>query len=324
MSHDFDRARRAAFISDVVRLVRREPTELLDFDEVQERLQLRGLIDRGLREIPLDRIVGTLGRAREFNRLFLPRQDSIRERWRRVAELAEGALGFPPIEVYKVGDAYFVIDGHHRVSVARRFGAETIEAFVKEFETRVPLSPADSAAEVLRKEGYARFLEATRLEPRDEKEFITTIGNGYERLLEHISVHRYYLGLDRGYPIAWKDAVTLWYQDLYRPVIDLIEQSGVCRRAEGTETDLYLYVMDHLHQLREHRGQPEAGPEQAVEALSESRRAERRLGRRVRSWLGAAPASPGDSSDDDDSASDASGINESEDGPGPENDPVDG
>ncbi|MEO1368189.1 MAG: transcriptional regulator [Acidobacteriota bacterium] len=306
MSRDFDRARRAAFISDVVRLVRREPRELLDFDEVQERLQLRGLVDRGVQEIPLDRIVGTLGRAREFNRLFLPRDDSTRERWKRIAALAEGALGFPPIEVYKVGDAYFVIDGHHRVSVARRFGAELIEAYVKEFETRVPLSPADSAEEILRKEGYARFLEATRLEPRDEHEFITTIGNGYERLLEHISVHRYYLGLDRGYPIAWKDAVTLWYQDLYRPVVDVIEQSGICRDAEGTETDLYLYVMDHLHRLREHLGQPEAGPEDAVEALSESRRADRRtnrrLGRRVRSWLGSSSPSTEDGPPDGDAS----------------------
>ena len=201
MSREFDRARRAAFVSDLMRLLRDQPRELLDFDQVQERLQLRGLVDRGLREIPLRRIVGTLGRAREFNRLFLPRRERSRERWQRVAELAEGALGFPPIEVYQVGEAYFVIDGHHRVSVARRFGAEVIEAFVKEWETRVPLGPDDSAREVLRKEGLSRFLDATHLEPRDSEEFLTTVGNGYERLLDHISVHRYYLGLDRGYAI---------------------------------------------------------------------------------------------------------------------------
>ena len=288
MSREFDRARRAAFVSDLMRLLQGRPRELLDFDHVQERLQLRGVVDRGLQEIPLDRIVGTLGRAREFNRLFLPRQDAMRERWQRVAELAEGALGFPPIEVYQVGDAYFVIDGHHRVSVARRFGAEVIEAFVKAFETRVPLSPSASADEVIRKEGLARFLETTRLEPRDGEEFLTTVGNGYELLLEHISVHRYYLGLDRGYPIAWEDAVTLWYQDLYRPVIDLIERSGVCELVEGrTPTDLYLFVMDRLHSLREHYGQPDAGPEDAVEELSKQHRdADPGLGRRVRSWLG--------------------------------------
>lgn len=286
MRREFDRARRAAFISDVMRLVRHEPRDLLDFEQVQERLQLRGLVDRGLQDIALDRIVGTLGRAREFNRLFLPRKDSVRERWQRVAELAEGALGFPPIEVYQVGDAYFVIDGHHRVSVARRFGAEVIEAWVKEFETRVPLSPSASAEEVLRKEGLARFLDATRLVPKSDQEFLTTIGNGYERLLEHISVHRYYLGLDRGYAIAWKDAVTLWYQDIYGPVVDLVEESGICRLVEGqTATDLYLFVMDHLHSLREHYGQRDAGPADAVEDLSKRHQAETSLGDRMRTWL---------------------------------------
>jgi hypothetical protein len=249
---DFDSARLAALIVDLLNLVQGRTSDLLSFGEVRERLRLKQVIDRGVQEVPLSRIVGSLGREREFNRAFLPREESLRDRWQEVKDLAEGPTGFPPVELYYVNDVYFVVDGHHRVSVARALGAPAIEARVKEFISPVPLTPETSIEEVILKSGLADFLDTVGLEQTYPGEFELTEPNGYERLLDHISVHRYYLGLNQKRDINWREAVHSWLDTVYRPMIDVIRKSGVMEQFPGrTETDLYLYVMDHLHHLKQ-------------------------------------------------------------------------
>ncbi|MCB1056948.1 MAG: hypothetical protein KDD11_15720, partial [Acidobacteria bacterium] len=193
----FDRARR---LSRLRRFLNRfgaaEPLRLLPFEEVRKSLKLRHLVDRGIEEVPLEKIIGSLGRALEFDRAFLPRRESSRQRWERLARLADGPVGFPPVDLYQVGDAYFVVDGHHRISVLQSLGAPSVEAHVKEFLTPVPLAPEDSIEGVILRRGQADFLEATGLVPKDERELLVTVGDGYERLLDHISVHRYFRGIE--------------------------------------------------------------------------------------------------------------------------------
>ena len=280
----FDAARQAALMQDLLNIVLRRPADLLPFEEVREELHLRRFVDRGVQDIPLDAIVGTVGREGDFTRAFLPRSDALRDRWSRVSELAQGPEGFPPIDVYRVGDAYFVIDGHHRVSVARSMGLERIEAGVKEFVGPVQLSPGESLEDVVLRGGLADFLEATRLAPEGPDEYRTTIVNGYERLLEHVKTHRYYLGLDEKRPVPWNEAVRSWRDTVYRPMIDAIRRSAILENFPGmTETDLYLFTMDRLHSLREQYGRG-VGPEQAVvgmQPIRGLRAAWRRLRERI-------------------------------------------
>lgn len=251
----FDSARRAAVMQDLLSHLLKRPADLLPFDEVRDRLHLRHVVDRGVQEVPLERIVGTVAREREFNRAFLPRDEKLRQRWEDLEELAEGARGFPPVELYRVGDVDFVVDGHHRVSVARAQGQPTIEARVKEFSTDVPLSADASIEDVLLKEGLAGFLEATGLVPSTADEFRVTEPNGYERLLDHISVHRYYRGIELKRPVSREEAVRSWYETVYRPMIETIRKSRILEEFPGrTETDLYLFTMVHLHHLRQRYG----------------------------------------------------------------------
>ncbi len=251
----FDSARRSALMQDLLAHLFRRPADLLPFDQVRERLRLARGIDRGIQEVPLERIVGTVQRERDFNRAFLPREETLRERWEDLEELAQGARGFPPVELYRVGDVDFVVDGHHRVSVARANGAPTIEAHVQEFPTDVPLPRGASVEDVLLKEGLAGFLEATGLVPSSPDEFRVTAPNGYERLLDHISVHRYYRGIELSRPVPWKEAVRSWYETVYRPMIETIRGSRTLQEFPGsTESDLYLFTMDHLHYLRQRYG----------------------------------------------------------------------
>jgi hypothetical protein len=280
----FDAALQAALMGDLVRFVRGRPTDLLPFDVVRESLHLKSFVDLGLLEVPLDRIVGSLGRVQEFNRAFLPREEALRDRWRKIWELADEG-GFPPVELFKVGEVYFVADGHHRVSVLRSMGAPAVEAHVKEFLTRVPLDSTASLEEVLLKSGQAEFLEATGLAPERADDFRVTVSSGYDRLLEHIAVHRYYRGREMQREVTWPEAVESWRETVWRPMIELIRQSDILREFPGrTETDLYLFTMDHFHHLNERFGAENVSRQTAVQALRESGVTERPSGSRLSRW----------------------------------------
>ena len=98
------------------------------------------LISARRRSIPLRNIVGTLDGGRDFDRDFLPRSDSLGDRWRRLEEDFQYA-SFPPITVYQAGDSYYVVDGHHRVGIARMWRADYIEADVSVVESLAAGSP---------------------------------------------------------------------------------------------------------------------------------------------------------------------------------------
>ena len=116
----------------------------MSYEDVVKKLKGSGAKQRsGLRDIPLDAIVGSVGRYKDFTRKFSPRRGVAEERWARVKAITEHAGGLPPIEVYQIGDAYFVIDGNHRVSVARQQGSPAIEAYVTNVDTKVLLDPSD-------------------------------------------------------------------------------------------------------------------------------------------------------------------------------------
>jgi hypothetical protein len=265
----FDEARRAAFMSDLLGVVAGRPHELLPFEVVRRGLGLQHLVDRGLQEVPLERIVGTLGRAGEFNRAFLPRDEALRSRWQEIHDLAEGQHGFAPVELYQVGGSYFVVDGHHRVSVARSLAAPAIEAWVKEFLTPVPLPPEAGIEEILLREGLAEFLRATGLLPAAPDDYRVTVADGYERLLEHVRVHGYYRGIETGRDLPWAEEVASWRDGVYRPMIEVIRKSGILEQFPGrTETDLYLFTMDHLHRLRERYKSPARPPPAPLETLA--------------------------------------------------------
>ncbi len=291
----FDEARRAAVIQDLLRVLRGKPVDLLPFHAVREGLRLEHIVDRGVREVPMDRIVGTLGkeREREFNRAFLPRDEKVRSRWMGVSRMVEGPQGFPRVELYQVGDVYFVVDGHHRVSVLRATDAPTIEAWVKEFVTPVPLDPDVSVEDVLAQRGYAEFLHVTGLVPEHPQDFRLSNPQGYERLLEHVHVHRHYLGNEKQRLIPWEEAVTSWRDTVYRPMVETMRRHALLEAFPGgTETDLYLYTMDHLHHLRERYG-GEVPADRAAQEVERDLRARGSWRERMWRWIrrrGAPPA----------------------------------
>lgn len=258
---DFWRARRRAnFQQFFARLTGRE-TKLLQYDDVRRQLHARNMIERGLQEIPLDDIVGSVGRYQDFSRTFLPLQNSDRDRWSTV-KTVQSNQGTPPIEVYKLGNGYFVIDGNHRVSVAREHGNATIEAYVTEVETRVPFSAEDDADAVFLKAEYANFLDQTELDRlRPKADLILTVPGKYPLLLEHIEVHRYFMGLDEDREVPYLEAVQHWYDTVYVPTIRLVRERGLLHDfPQRTSADLYVWLAEHRAELESQLGwdvQPE-------------------------------------------------------------------
>jgi len=140
---DFVRARRRARLRAVVARFRREhtPNRLLSFHDVRRELVADNRLYRGTRVVEVDEIVGSVGRWRDFDRSFLPARASMGERWKRIDRAFQRGEDWPPVELYKIGDAYFVVDGHHRVSVARYHEVPTVEAAVAEFHPKLPAAP---------------------------------------------------------------------------------------------------------------------------------------------------------------------------------------
>jgi len=132
--NEFDRAKKKAFWQALFSSITGRAGQLRSFAEAVEVLQSHQTISLGLQDISLKNIVGTVSRERDFTCNFLPRTNSTvgKERWRKIYILAVTGEGFPPVEVYKIGQDYFVKDGHHRVSVARYLGWDTIQANVTE------------------------------------------------------------------------------------------------------------------------------------------------------------------------------------------------
>ena len=254
---DFDSARRRAFIQRILALVTRESLDLLPFEQVREQLHLRDHYSLGLQEVPLDQIVGSVGRYRDFTRTFLPRSDGLRERWAAVEDRGKEG-GLPPVELYKVGEAYFVRDGNHRVSVARAQGGPDIEAFVWEYPSLVPLSPADDLDDLLIKQGQVAFLKKTELNRlRPDHHIELTAPGRYRDLGEHIADHCYYLGQMYGREIEAEEAASSWYDNVYQPIIRAIRKQGVLKQFPGrTEADLYIWVSRWQFELSERYGSP--------------------------------------------------------------------
>ena len=266
-ARNFNKARMDAFWQEVWSLLTRKNIDLLRFEEVKQRLRLRDERYLGLQDIPVEKIVGSVGRYKDFTRSFLPRTNSVRSRWQRLDAMARGAEGFPPIEVNKVGDAFFVVDGNHRVSVARQLGMATIEAFVTEYPTPIPIDEHTTTDELMIKEGYADFLRETQLAVlRPDSAVLLTEPARYRQILEHIKVHRYFMGIDLDRPVSWSEAVASWYDHVYMPLIELIRGSDVLEHFPGrTEADLYAWLIKHQEAMRLQHGGDFATPEETVE-----------------------------------------------------------
>lgn len=269
---DFSRARFKSFINQVFSVISGQGSNtLLSYDEVKGKLHVGGPIYRGVKTVRVDQIIGSLNRYHEFDRAFLPKEDLLANRWQKVDRAFYEDVHLPPVVLYKVGEVYFVVDGHHRVSVARDKGQEFIEAEIRECATRVNITTKIKPEDLEILGSKVHFLERTSLDRiRPDANIKLTIPDGFERMLEHIAVHGYFMGLDFQRYVSDEEAVAHWYDTVYLPIIEIIRQSKILKEFPGkTEGDLYLWTLDHQHYLYKEKGIPLQTPEDAAKSFIE-------------------------------------------------------
>ena len=277
---DFSRARRKAFLRRIGAYLRRDPAsnQLLSFDEVKGALGIVSQNYLGLREVPVAKIIGSVGRHRDFDRTFLPSKPDLSTRWRRIDEIMHRAEELPPVSLYKIGDAYFVQDGNHRVSVARQQGVEMIDAEVVELRSRVPVDSALTARDLLHKLEHRHLLERLpidRVLPEIKVE-LSDIAD-YRRLATYIEAHGFRISQLWKRYVSPEEVLGDWYEYHYRPVAEMIREERVLDAfPDRTELDLYLWIVNHRERLaleaRDEKISPRAAKDDILKNTSRRRR----------------------------------------------------
>ena len=240
----FEKARRRELYQKMATIVRGDDSEeLLSLEETKRRLRLFNQRYVGIEPILVAKIVGTAEHRPDFGPGFLPRDFDTRERWRRV-EQAFPLSDFPPIVVYLVGDAYFVVDGHHRVAIAKQRDIAFIDAEVTELESRYPLDADTDIAEVIHREQHQIFMEESGLDgARPMVQIECTNPLGYVELLDLVKVYGYHLMIDSGRALPAEEIAARWYDDVYRPGLDALRAEGVFEDfPNAMEADVFLWV----------------------------------------------------------------------------------
>ncbi len=269
--HDFERARQRAFLADVRAIIARRARDLIPYHEVRQRLSPDAESYRGLQTVPLAQIVGSMDRFQDFNREFFPRQRFTAGRWQNVDRAYYQDVNLPPIQLYKVGDVYFVKDGNHRVSVARERGQEFIDAEVIEGHIRAPFNASMQPNELLLQAEYAEFLRRTDLDQLQPDHDIRPSALGrYDEIWEHIQGHRDWLSAIRHQPVSDREAVADWYEHIYSPIVEVAREQGLTERfPQYTEADIYLWVMRHRWEIERALGH-DIGPAPAAADYAET------------------------------------------------------
>jgi|SRR5882757_1097224 len=248
--NDFLRLRRQQVLSALARRLRFDPDDVnlvLPFDEVVAALGYVGERYLGLRVIPLDSVVGSVDRTRDFDRKFRPTSPRVRERWQRIAAAQRRGEAMPPIDVYRVGDLHFVRDGHHRVSVAYAMRQKSIEAYVTEIRTRLPATDIRSRGDLLIKDYERVFAARVPLDPAAHRSIQVRDPWSYAMLGEAVEAWGFRYMQDAGIFLDRAAIAQHWYDEEYLPVVRMMREARLI--GERTEAEAYLRVSAERYRL---------------------------------------------------------------------------
>lgn len=252
---DFSKARNKALVNEISHFLNPEKASMVSFKDVKSLLKPKTECYAGMQTIPIDRIVGSEGRYKDFDNRFLPKHSFLKNRWEHVDEAVYQSIVLPPIKVYELGGLYFVRDGNHRVSVAKARGVEFIDAEVVSLRSEIQLKPTNTL--------YGMIKQIIAYEKRDfyaETNFgdITdcwtldfTSAGQYEVISDHILTHKYYINQNLVTEISMEDAIKSWYQTVYTPVVQSIRKNRLQPFfPQNTVSDLYVQIIKYWDELK--------------------------------------------------------------------------
>ena len=248
--HDFLRARRRATVAKLIARLRGEPDDVNVILPYEEVIQALGFVSErflGLRVVPLDAIVGTIDRQREFDRQFRPTSRRVRSRWEQIAAAMRRGDALPPVDLLKVGEIYFVRDGHHRVSVASALGLSDLDAYVTEVVTRVDAEAAMKFTDLPVKSHERVFFERVPLADEAREEISLSDPWDYAVLAEAIEAWGFRAMQEHGELLDRVQTAQLWLEHEYRPVVAMLREAGLIQ--DATETEAYMRIAGERYRL---------------------------------------------------------------------------
>ena len=247
---DFLRARRHAAMSRLVARLRGEPDDVgvtLPYEEVIRALGFLSERSIGLQIVPIGAIVGTVDRSRDFDRSFRPTSRRLRSRWEQIATAMRRGESMPPVDLLKVGEIYFVRDGHHRVSVACALGRADIDAYVTEVVTRVDAESAIKLTDLPLKSHERVFFERVPLPEEARAEILLSDPWDFAMLAEGVEAWGFRAMQEHGELLDREQTAVLWLEQEYRPVVATLREAELLQ--DTTETEAYMRVVSERYRL---------------------------------------------------------------------------
>ncbi|MGI0530574.1 transcriptional regulator [Treponema socranskii] len=273
---DFNKAHSKALFNEIQHFLNPEEASLISFAEIKSILKPKDEIYVGLKTIPIDKIVGSEGRYKDFDNRFFPKSGFLRERWKHVDAAQYESIVLPPIKAYELGGLYFVRDGNHRVSVAKARGIEFIDAEIVSLQSEIKLKPAYTLKSMIKEIiSYEKRVFYTETNFGDITDFwsldFTSTGQ-YDIIYNHILTHKAYVEKKQSSDMTMTDAIMSWFEDVYLPIIKAIDDRRVMRYfRQHTKSDLYVWIMRYWEELRKKFGE-DVQLDEAVQSFTRSKR----------------------------------------------------
>lgn len=228
----------------------RDCGDLLMFEEVRRRLHLGAPVIEGTETIRVDDVIGTVGRGADFDGCFRPREPRLATRIREIRLRNPNAFN-EPIDVVRVDRAYFVSDGHKRVSIAKETGVEFIDARVSRAMSIYEIAPGVDADSIDRTSREQQFREETGLMAAvPGARFAVSETVGYPELQEALESYAYELSQRLGRLLSREEGAALWYECVYRPTVTAAQEARLPELLSvWTEADLFLALHKQSRQL---------------------------------------------------------------------------
>ncbi|GAA1894567.1 MAG: chromosome partitioning protein ParB [Williamsia herbipolensis] len=248
--NDFSRQRRRAELARLAAWFTRQPADVntvLPFDEVVAALGRTGETALGLVVVKVSTIVGSVDRTRDFDRLFRPTSARVRARWQRLAAAQRRGEAMPPIVLYRIGDMHFVVDGHHRVSIAIARHIETIDAYVTEIHTRISPEGIHGVSDLALKDHRRLFLSRVPLRGKQAEAITVTDPFDYAELAENVEAWGFRLSQEVGEFLGRDEVARRWFGEEFLPVVRMARRAEIS--PEATDAELYMWLACERYRL---------------------------------------------------------------------------
>lgn len=257
---DFYKARNKALFNRIQHFLTPEEASLISLSDLKKLLKPNNETYKGMQAVPVNLIVGSEGRYKDFDNQFFPKNAHLKARWESIDRAHLQNIILPPVTLYELGGLYFARDGNHRISVAKARGIEFIDAEVISLQSEIKLKPGVSMKYLLQQIiAYEKRVFYSETSFGDITDYwcldFTTAGQ-YDVIYNHILTHKYYLNLNQEEEITMPDAILSWFNKVYMPVVQVINDAKVMKKfKKRTISDLYVWMIKYWDDLKHKFGE---------------------------------------------------------------------